>query len=224
MIVSRSGVRVEVGSAYPARFRHVDRDVDGAAVLDLDVRVALLAVAAHAQGLVDVVAERGAGGSQPLRDLLQAVHLEADVVDAAPLLAALHARHRVVLEVEDGEVEVAVTQVVAAGVGVVDLADFLHPEHVDVEARGLVRVLGRESDVLDLRHDALHGPGVRGRGARFDPSGIVSRRPRRPLPEPRVEGKGPKWPHRTRPEWSILWLCSEALATVNPVAGRRRPP
>src|SRR5262245_25121267 len=201
MIVSRSGVGVEVGSADPARFRHVDRDVVGAAVLYLDVRVALLAVA-DTQGVVDVVAPRGPGGGQPLRDRLQAVHLEADVVDAAPLFATLHAGHRVVLEVEDSEIEVAVGEVVAAGVWIVDLADFLHPEHVDVEARRLVRVLGRERNVLDLRHDALHGPG---------------------------SGAGvPDWiqagSYHDAPGWGILWLGSEALASVNPVAVRRRPP
>ena len=50
-------------------------------------------------------------------DLVQALHLKADVVDAAEVLAALGAGHGVVLEVQDGQIEVAVAQVVAAGAG-----------------------------------------------------------------------------------------------------------
>jgi len=65
------------------------------------------------EGLVDVVAGRRPGGLQPLGDRFQALDLEADVVDAAPALAALDAGDGVVLEVEDGEVDVAVAQVVA---------------------------------------------------------------------------------------------------------------
>src|SRR4026208_914527 len=93
------------------------------------------------------------GRARPRGDGLEALHLEADVVDAAPVLAALDARHRVVPEVEDGQVESAVAQVVAPRPGAVDARDLLHAEHVDVELRGLVDGLGRERDVLDLRHD-----------------------------------------------------------------------
>src|SRR5688572_2445352 len=73
-------------------------------------------------------------------------------MDAAPLGAALDAGHRVVLEIEDGQVEVAVAQVVAPSAHAVDLSDFLHPEHVHIELRGLVHVLRRDRDVPDLRH------------------------------------------------------------------------
>src|SRR5262249_1369568 len=67
----------------------------------------------------------------------------------------------VVLELEDGEVEVAVAQVEPARVRAVDLRDLLHAEHVDVEAGRFVGVLGRQRDVLDLRHGILRGTGVR---------------------------------------------------------------
>src|SRR5262245_59192148 len=73
-------------------------------------------------------------------------------MDPAPASAALHASDRVVLEVEDRQVEVAVAEVVTPGARAVELRDLLHAEHVDVELRGLVHVLGREGDVLDLRH------------------------------------------------------------------------
>src|SRR6266850_1174518 len=96
----------------PARLRHVDGDSVGRVVLHLDVGVAL-AVLPDPEGLVDVVARRRPGGLQPLGDRFQALDLEADVVDAAPALAALDAGDGVILEVEDGEVDVAVAQVVA---------------------------------------------------------------------------------------------------------------
>jgi len=54
--------------------------------------------------------------------------------------------------VEDGEVDVAVGEVVALGAHAVDLADLFQSEHLDVELRGLVDVLARDGDVLDLRH------------------------------------------------------------------------
>src|SRR5262245_10669633 len=111
-----------------------------------------MAVLADAERLVDVLAGLGPGVLQPLGDRLEALDLEADVMNAAPARAALHAGDRVVLEVEDRQVEVAVAQVVAPGARAVDLRDLLHAEPVDVELRGLVHVLGREGDVLDLRH------------------------------------------------------------------------
>ena len=68
--------------------------------------------------------------------------------------AALDAGDRVVLEVEDRQVQIAVAQVVAGGPRAVDPAYLLHAEHVDVELGGRVHVLGRDGDVLDLRHGA----------------------------------------------------------------------
>src|SRR5204863_1435364 len=82
----------------------------------------------------------------------QVLDLEADVVDAAPARAALDAGDRVVLEVEDGEIEIAIAQVIPASALAIDLADFLHAEHVDVELGSGVDVLARDGDVFDLRH------------------------------------------------------------------------
>src|SRR3989454_7613145 len=151
----------EPGGADPAGLRDVDRDSVGATVLHLDVGIPMAGVA-DAEGLVDVVTGRRTGGLQPLGDRFQAFHLKADVMDAAPVLAALDASHRVVLEVEDRQIEVAVAQIVAPGARTVDLRDFLHAEHLDVELGRLVHVLGREGDVLDLRHGV--SPVTVGRG------------------------------------------------------------
>src|SRR5215470_9748765 len=142
---------LQAGGADPARLGDVDGDTIRRGVLHLDV-AGPVPVLAHAERLVDVIAGLGAGVLQPLGDRLEALDLEADVMDAAPARTALHAGDRVVLEVEDRQVEVAVAQVITPGARAVDLRDLLHAEHVHVELRGLVHVLGREGDVLDLRH------------------------------------------------------------------------
>src|SRR5256884_4698709 len=141
----------ETGGADPARLRDVEDDPIRAAVLHLDV-AAMAAALSHPERLVDVVAERRAGLCQLLGNGLEALDLEADVVDATVALATLDPGHLVVLEVEDRQVEVAVAQVVARGTRAVDPGDLLHAEHLDVELRGLLHVLGRDGDVLDLRH------------------------------------------------------------------------
>src|SRR6266850_5705474 len=92
------------------------------------------------------------GGGEPLRNRLEALYLKADVVDAGEVLAALAAGRRIVLEIEDGEIDIAVGEEDAARPRIVNLADFLHAERLDVELRGLLDVLGRQRDVLDLRH------------------------------------------------------------------------
>ena len=80
----------------------------------------------------------GADLGQPLGDGLEALHLEAEVIDAAPVLAPLLAGGGIALELEDGEVDVPVAQEVSEDVGV-DPADLLHAEHVGVEAGGALR-------------------------------------------------------------------------------------
>src|SRR5438132_6658285 len=143
--------RVPIRGADPAGLRHVDGDGVGPGVLDLDVAAHARAVP-HAERVVDVVAAWRARAGELVGDRFQVLDLEPDVVDAAPPRAPLDAGHRVVLEVQDREVEVAVGQVVATGALAVHLSDFLHAEHVDVELRGRVDVLARNGDVLDLRH------------------------------------------------------------------------
>src|SRR5262245_50811860 len=114
-----------------------------------------MAGGAYTASFVDVIARLGACDTPPVGDRFHAFDLEADMMDAAPVFPALHAGHRVVLEVQDGQIDVAVGEIVAAGARAVDLADLLHPEHFDVELRRLVHVLGRDRDVLDLGHAVL---------------------------------------------------------------------
>src|SRR2546425_9717150 len=71
----------ETGGADPARLRDVEDDPIRAAVLHLDV-AAMSAALSHPERLVDVVAERRAGLCQLLGNGLEALDLEADVVDA----------------------------------------------------------------------------------------------------------------------------------------------
>src|SRR5215813_8627496 len=85
--VLRGRGRIEARRPDPARLGHVHGDPVGGRVLDLDVRVAV--AAAHAEGGVDVLARRGAGRRQLLGDLFEALDLEAEMMDAGPVLAAL---------------------------------------------------------------------------------------------------------------------------------------
>src|SRR5258705_4621354 len=152
LLIDRGG-GVERGRADPTRLGDIDGDPVRADVLHLDIGEA--AGAAHTERGVDVIAPLGADGGELLGDALEALDLEAEVVDAGPVLAALDTRHHVVLELEDGQVELAVGEEVSAGVRVVDLADLLHPEHVHVELRGGVGIGGGQRDVLDLAHGGL---------------------------------------------------------------------
>src|SRR5262245_58098422 len=156
---ARPGARDLLGSKAlrtdPTRLGDVDRDTIRTGVLHLDVAVALgatVVVAGHAKRLVDVVAAGRVRGGEPLGGVVQVVHLEAEVMDAGPALATLDSGDLVVLELQDGEVDVAVGEVVAARVGILDAADLLQTEHVDIELGGCVGVLGRNRDVPDLRH------------------------------------------------------------------------
>ena len=137
--------------AHPAGLRHVDDDAVGSAVLDLDVGM-MGASHPHPERLVDVVARRCVGGAQLGGDVVQAFHLKADVVQAAPLLAALRAGHGVVLELENGNVDVAVAEVITGSARPVQLGNFFQTEHLGVKLGRLVRVLRRKGNVLDLRH------------------------------------------------------------------------
>src|SRR5262245_6639028 len=139
----------EGGCPEPARLRDVEHDAVRSGPLDLDVA---FRVRPDAERLLDVVTAARPDGGEPLGDRVEALDLKADVMDAAETLAALAAGRRVILEVEDSEADVAVGEEDAARAGIVHLADFLHAERLDVELRGLLDVLGRQRDVLDLRH------------------------------------------------------------------------
>src|SRR4029453_16857368 len=124
--------RLQPGGADPAGLGDVDRHAVGTRVLHLDVAVPV-AVLTDSERLVDVFAGLGPGVLQPPGDRLQALDLEADVMDAAPARAALDPGDRIVLEVQDRQVEVAVAQVIAPSTRAVDLGDLFHAEHVGVE-------------------------------------------------------------------------------------------
>src|SRR5262245_2679054 len=111
--------------------------------------------AAHAERPLDVLASLGPRLRESLADGVEAFHLKPNVVDAAPRFSSLDAGCGVVLEVEDCQVDVAVGEEAAAGSRIVDLADLLHAEHLDVEPGRPFHVLGRERDVLDLGHESL---------------------------------------------------------------------
>src|SRR5215831_12605078 len=151
---------VGAGSTHPPRLGHVHGHTVGAGVLHLDIGVPPVSLS-DTQRPVDVIARVGARRGQALGDRLQVLDLKAYVMDAAPALAALDPRDVVVLEVEDREVDVPIAQVVTPGARAVDLADLLHAEHVDVELRGSVNILGRQRDVLDLGHGDLLSVWVR---------------------------------------------------------------
>src|SRR4051812_42963476 len=89
--------------ARPAGLRYVERDAVRTAVPDLGVAV-LATPHAYTQGSVDVITWGAAGRRQLLRDLLQVLDLEPDMMDAAPFLSPLRACYLVILEMENCQV------------------------------------------------------------------------------------------------------------------------
>src|SRR5262245_28631650 len=108
--------------------------------------------------LVDVVTRLRTSFGQLLRNRLQAFNLETDVVNATVVFAAFHTRNNVILEIENGQVDVPIAEVVAFRTRTVDLGNFLHAEHVDIKLGSGVDILGREGNVLDLWHDTSPAP------------------------------------------------------------------
>ncbi len=78
-------------------------------------------------------------------------------MDAAPAHAALGTGNDVVLEAQDGEVDVAVGQVVARRPIAVELAHLGETEVLDVEVRSRFLVLGLNRNMPDLCHGRLRG-------------------------------------------------------------------
>ena len=107
-----------------------------------------------AQGLIDVIPGRRAGLIQLLFYVFQVFHFEADVVDATVILTVLRSSHLVVLEVQDRQVDVAVTEIIPLGIGAVELGNLLKTEHIDIELGCLVGILGGDGYMLNLRHDS----------------------------------------------------------------------
>src|SRR5262249_52358407 len=135
----------------PAGLRHVNHDPVRPTVLDLNVAV-LLTPMAHTQRLIHIIARLRAGFRQLFGDRLQALDLETNMVNATPLFAAFGPGYGIALEIEDGQIDIPVTEVVPLGPRTIELGDFLHAEHFDIEFGGLIDILRRDSDVLNLWH------------------------------------------------------------------------
>src|SRR5262249_28241026 len=110
------------------------------AVLDLDIAV-LLTTMPYAQRLIHIIAGLRTGFRQLRGDRLEAFHLEANMVNATPLFAALGPSHRVALEVEDGQIDIAVAEVVPLRARPIELGNLFHAEHFDIELGGLIYIL-----------------------------------------------------------------------------------
>src|SRR5262249_5590121 len=102
--------------------------------------------------LVHIIARLRTGFRQLRGDCLQAFHLEANMVNTTPLFAALGPSHRVALEVEDGQIDIAVAEVVPLRARPVELGNFFHAEHFDIVLGGLIYILRRDGNVLNLWH------------------------------------------------------------------------
>jgi hypothetical protein len=123
--------------AEPAGLRHIEHDAVRSGPLHLDVA---LCARRDAERLLDVMAAARSGCGEPLGDRIEALDLKADVVDAGEVLAALAPGRRIVLEIEDGEVDVAIGEKTPR---VPDRRSCRLPscERLDVEPRGLLDVL-----------------------------------------------------------------------------------
>src|SRR4029453_19446538 len=101
----------------------------------------MAAAHAYAKDSVDIVAGPGTGCSQLFGSLFQVFDLEPNVMDAAPGFATLDPRHLVILKIENGQIDVAIAEVIASGVGVINLANFLQAKNFDIKLGRLLRIL-----------------------------------------------------------------------------------
>ena len=108
------------------------------------------AASAEPERDVDIVAWLRHGLLQFRGCFLEALHLEADVMNAAPALASLGARQGVVLEVQDRDIDVAIGEKVAGDALVLQLLHHLQTEVLDVEILGRLFVLRLDRDVPDF--------------------------------------------------------------------------
>src|SRR6266436_3373737 len=104
------------------------------------------------KGMVDVSAGASPSRRQLLRDLFQALHLKADVVNTGPFLPSLRASHLVVLKIENRQVNRPIAKEVARHDRNIDLANLGQAERVDIKPSCLFLILCRDGNVLDLRH------------------------------------------------------------------------
>ena len=81
---------------------------------------------------IDVIARLRHSPTQLCCRLIEAVHLEADVMDATPTLSALRTREGVVLEAEDGDIDVVIGEILAGVTLVLQFLHHLQPEALNV--------------------------------------------------------------------------------------------
>src|SRR5262245_48024635 len=113
---------------------------------------------ADTERLVDVVTRLRTSCCQLLSNRLQAFNLKTDMVDATVVFTAFNTSNDVILEIEDGQVDVPVAEVVAFRARTVELGNFFHAEHVNIKLSSGVNILGRKGNVLDLGHDTSPAP------------------------------------------------------------------
>ena len=87
------------------------------------------AAGAQSERDVDIIARLGGAGLLQLRgSLLEALHLKTDVMDATPARAALSAGNDVVLEAQNGEIDVAVGEEITGGTGLSSFLTSFNPK------------------------------------------------------------------------------------------------
>src|SRR5262245_23286956 len=141
------------GCSHPSGLRDVEVHVVRPGIAHFDIAMARRAAGPHSERGVDIVARLGSAGFlQLLNHLVEALHLKADVMDAAPALAALGAGDDVVLEAQNGEIDVAVGKEITGGTRAIELSYLLQPEVLYVEPLGRLFILGLNRDMSDLCH------------------------------------------------------------------------
>ena len=113
----------------------------------------------NTKGLVDLVHWSRVIGGQFRLNIRQVLDLEADVMDAAIVLAALSG-YIVILEVQNGHIDVAVAEEISVGVGAFQLGNLTQSEDIFVKCRSLFCILSGNGDVLNLRHLATSPAGI----------------------------------------------------------------
>src|SRR5512134_836183 len=135
--------------AEPPVLGEIDGDAVGPGEFDLDV-AALLHVFRSRVGTV-----HGARLLDARARLRHVLHLDAEVVHAGVARRALGDSGVLALELQDGDVHMAVAQVIALGGRGVELADLLQAEALHIEPRRCLRIPGADRNVAYACHGRL---------------------------------------------------------------------
>src|SRR5215467_5902296 len=148
----RYGLIVEPRGAHPTALGDIQHHPIRATIFDFNIAM-MRTARTDTERLVDIVTRLRTRCCQLLGNGLQAFNLETDMVNTTVVFAAFHTRNDVILEIEDGQVNVPVAEVVAFGPRAIDLGNFFHAKHVNIKLGRGVHILGREGNVLDFWHD-----------------------------------------------------------------------